>query len=264
METAIDAMKLAVTGKGGVGKTTVGALLASALQASGHEVIAIDVDPDSNLLACMGYPRPESVRPLIELKDLIEERTGVKPGTVGSMFKMNPRVDDIPGTYAVDVNGIKVLVAGTVKKGGAGCYCPENAFVRSLVSHLLLDKDTALVLDMEAGVEHLSRGTVDAMDRLLVVVEPGRRSVETASRIKGLAADLGLKQVSAIGNKIRSEGDETFLKENLNDIEFAGFVPYDERLRQAEISGKPVAGASRAADEAVGRIAENLRQGGQW
>lgn len=251
-------MKLAVSGKGGVGKTTISALLASGLHAAGNKVIAIDVDPDSNLPACMGYPNPESVRPLVELKDLIEERTGVKPGTTGGMFKLNPRVDDIPEKYAIDVNGVKVLVAGAVKKGGSGCYCPENAFVRTLVSHLLLDKDTALVLDMEAGVEHLGRGTIKAVDSLLVVVEPGRRSVETALRIKKLAQDIGLKQICAIGNKIRSESEEALLKKALGDIEFAGFVPYDEALRDAELSGRPAAGASQSVDYAISEIVKQL------
>ena len=129
-------MKLAVTGKGGVGKTTVAALLAYGLQKHGHEVIAIDADPDSNLLACLGYSEPETVCPLVELKSLIEERTGVKPGTTGGMFRLNPFVDDIPESYAVTVNGVKVLVAGAVKKGGSGCYCPENSLLRALVSHL--------------------------------------------------------------------------------------------------------------------------------
>lgn len=253
-------MKLAITGKGGVGKTTICALMAVALHDNGGRVIAIDADPDSNLLACMGYPEPESVRPLVELKDLIEERTGVKQGTMGGIFKLNPRVDDIPEKYAVDINGIKVLVAGSVKKGGSGCYCPENAFVRLLVSHLLLEKDTALVLDMEAGVEHLSRGTVQAVDRLLVVVEPGRRSVETALRIKKMAGEIGLKQISAIGNKIRSEADESFLKKTLTDIDFAGFVPYDETLRDAELSGRPVAGASRLVDKTVAEIIKVIEE----
>jgi len=254
-------MKLSVTGKGGVGKTTVSAQLASALHRSGYEVIAIDADPDSNLLACMGHAKPASVRPLVELKDLIEERTGVKPGTTGGMYKLNPRVDDIPEKYAVEVDGIKVLVAGAVKKGGSGCYCPENAFVRSLVSHLLLEKNTALVLDMEAGVEHLSRGTVESVDRLLVVVEPGRRSVETAERIGNLAADLGLKRVSAVGNKLRGAADKAGLRKNLNKMEFAGFVPYDEGIREAELDGAPVAGASGQVNEAVAGIVARLTTG---
>ncbi|MBM4143580.1 MAG: carbon monoxide dehydrogenase [Lentisphaerae bacterium] len=251
-------MKIAVSGKGGVGKTTISALIAYALRDAGHRVIAIDADPDSNLLACMGYPRPDSVRPLVELRDLIEERTGVKPGTVGGMYKLNPRVDDLPDRYAVDVDGIKVLVAGAVKKGGSGCYCPENALVRTLVAHLLLDRGSALVLDMEAGVEHLGRGTVEAVDRLLIVVEPGRRSVETASRIRALAADLGLAHVGIVGNKIRGEADLALLRGLFPDADVAGAVPYDERLREAEIGGRPARGASPEADRAVAAIVTRL------
>ncbi|MBI4026663.1 MAG: AAA family ATPase [Verrucomicrobia bacterium] len=253
-------MKVAVTGKGGSGKTTLSALLAGALHGSGRKVIAIDADPNANLLACMGSRSAGSVRPLIELNDLIEERTGVKPGAIGGMFKINPRVDDIPQKYAVNVNGVKVLVAGAVKKGGTGCYCPENAFVRALVSHLFLDKDTALILDMEAGIEHLSRGTTEAVDRLLVVVEPGRCSVETALRISGLAADLGLSQVSVIGNKIRSESDIDLLQEALPNLQFVGFMPYDEKLRAAELAGKSVAGASRSADGIAAKIIRQLER----
>ena len=247
-------MKLAVTGKGGVGKTTVSALIANSLHAEGRRVVAIDADPDSNLMACLGYPHPERVKPLIELKDLIEKRTGVKPGTIGGMFRMNPRVDDIPEKYAVDIGGIKVLVAGAVKKGGAGCYCPENAFIRTLVSSLLLDDNTDLVLDMEAGVEHLGRGTASAVDWLLVVVEPGKRSVETALRIKKIASDLKLERVCAVGNKIQSSKDKILLTQSLSGIDFAGFVPYDIQLVKAELEGRSVYGASRAADNAVGEI----------
>ncbi len=251
-------MKLAVTGKGGVGKTTISALLAPALRQTGFNVTAIDVDPNSSLLACMGFPKPDSVRPLIELKDLIEERTGVKAGTTGGMFRLNPFVGDIPGKYSVDVGGVKVLVAGTVKRGGSGCYCPENTLVRTLVAHLLTGDNAALVMDMEAGLEHLSRGTVEAVDRLLIVVDPGRRSAETALRIRSLAEDIGLKRINAIGNKIRTEREKLFLKQALNGIAFAGFVPYDEKLHDAELEGKPAAGASPAADKAISEIVEYL------
>ena len=256
-------MKLAVSGKGGVGKTTVCALLAAALRKAGRKVIAIDADPDSNLLACMGYPHPETVTPLMRLKSLIEERTGVKPGAGGGMYKINPQVDDIPDKYGVDVGGVKVLVAGAVKKGGSGCYCPENALVRTLVSHLLLDESTALVLDMEAGVEHLGRGTARAVDRLLVVVDPGRRSVETALRIRKLADDLGLKRLSAVGNRIRSEQDKAWLKDSLRGVDFAGFVPYDEKLREAELAGKPAAGASADVDRAIEDVIARLERPGE-
>lgn len=253
-------MKLAVTGKGGVGKTTVSALLARALQKAGHTVIAIDADPDSNLAASMGYPHPETIRPLVELKDLIEERTGVKPGTTGGMFRLNPFVEDIPEKYAVEIDGIKVLVAGAVKKGGSGCYCPENALVRTLISHLMADKEIALVLDMEAGIEHLSRGTIAAVDHLVIVTEPGRRSIETAERIAHMAAEIGLNRVSVIGNKIRSERDKDFLKETLPDMQFIGFLPYDQAVRDAEIDGKPVAEASANMESLVAEVIRHLEE----
>lgn len=252
-------MKIAVTGKGGVGKTTVSTLLAHAFKASGHSVVAIDCDPDSNLLACMGYPHPENVKPLVELHALIEEKMGVKPGTTGGMFRLNPFVEDIPDRYAITIDGIRVLVAGAVKKGGSGCYCPENSLVRALISHLLVDEKTDLVLDMEAGVEHLSRGTISTVDGLLIVVEPGLRSVETAFRVRDMAADLGLKRVMVIGNKIRSEGDREFLRTEMKDMEIVGFLPYENRIREAEIARRTVASASgemRATIQNVVRLIE--------
>ena len=252
-------MKLAVSGKGGVGKTSVCALLAKALKGAGREVVAIDCDPDSNLAACLGYPHAETLQPLVALKDLIEEKMGVKPGTTGGMFRLNPLVEDIPDRYAVMIDGIRVLVAGAVKKGGSGCYCPENALVRALISHLLLDDRTDLILDMEAGVEHLSRGTVRVVDALLVVSDPSLRAVETALRIRELAGQLGLRQVAAVGNKIRSPKDARFLADSLPGWEFAGLLPYDESLRDAEMSGRSVAGgAGRETVAAVGRITEWL------
>lgn len=253
-------MKLAVTGKGGVGKTTVSALLAKALKESGHDVVAIDCDPDSNLLACMGYPNPESVKPLVELKHLIEEKMGVAPGTTGGMFRLNPFVDDIPERYAVDIEGIRVLVAGAVKKGGAGCYCPENAMIRALISHLLLDETKALVLDMEAGVEHLGRGTVRSVDGLVIVVEPGRRSVETARRVKQLAADIGINRIGVVANKVRSDVDRACLVSLLPDMEFAGFLPYDERLVDAGLKGGSVFGASPQIERGIRDAVESLER----
>ncbi len=252
-------MKLAVTGKGGVGKTTVSSLLAHAFKALGHSVVAIDCDPDSNLLAAMGYPHPETVKPLVELHALIEEKMGVKPGSTGGMFRLNPFVADIPDRYAINIDGIRVLIAGAVKKGGSGCYCPENSLVRALISHLLVDDKTDLVLDMEAGVEHLSRGTIRTVDSLVIVVEPGLRSVETAFRVKEMAADIGLTRMIAIGNKIRSDYDVDFLRGAMKGIELVGFLPYENRIREAEIAKHSVATASdeiRATIQDVVRIIE--------
>lgn len=253
-------LKLAVTGKGGAGKTTISALMARALHNAGRVVLAVDADPNTTLLACMGHTPAAPVPPLVELKGLIAERTGVEPGASGGFFKINPRVEDIPGKYAVEVDGIKVLVAGAIKHGGAGCYCPENAFVRALVSHVLLDKKNALILDMEAGIEHLSRGTVEDVDRLLIVVEPSRASIETAQRINKLAGELGLHHISVIGNKIKADAEKDFLREALSEIEFAGFVPFDEKLQQAELAGRPVPGASREVDDVMARIVRRLEE----
>lgn len=185
---------------------------------------------------------------------------GVAPGTTGGMFRLNPFVDDIPDRYAVDIAGIRVLVAGAVKKGGAGCYCPENAMIRALISHLLLDESKALVLDMEAGVEHLGRGTVRAVDGLVIVVEPGRRSVETARRVKQLAADIGIERISVVANKVRSDVDRACLVSLLPDMQFIGFLPYDERLVDAGLKGGSVFGASPQIEQGIREAVESLER----
>lgn len=252
-------MKLAVTGKGGGGKTTISCLLARELTRRGRAVIAIDADPNTCLAASMGCPNAAQIEPLVKLKDLIEERTGAKPGATGGMFLLNPFVADIPEKYATEKDGVKVLVAGGIKNGGAGCYCPENSLLRALVSHLLVERDTDLVLDMEAGIEHLSRGTVGSVDSLLVVVEPSRRSIETAVRIRELAGQLGLRRVFAVGNKIRTEEERRLLAESLAGWEFASHVPFDDGVRNAEMAGRPVAdGAGTTTIAAVARLTDFL------
>ena len=208
----------------------------------------------------MGYPHPETIRPLIELKDLIEERTGAKPGTIGGMFRLNPFVADIPETYSVDIDGVRVLVSGGVKRGGSGCYCPENALVRALISHLLLDPNTALVLDMEAGVEHIGRGTVAAVDCLLIVVTPSRRSVETAARIRRTAADIGIKRINVVGNRVRSDRDRQFLTRLLPDVAFCGFLPLDESVTDAEREGLSAWDAGTTVRAAVTDVVKFLER----
>ena len=251
-------MKIAVTGKGGVGKTTVAALLACALRQHGRDVFAIDADPDANLAACLGYEHAQDIAPLVSLKDLIAERTGVEPGTTGGMFRLNPFVADIPKKYAVTVRGIQVLVAGAVKKGGAGCYCPENSMLRALVSHLLLEEDTALVLDMEAGVEHLGRGVVQAVDHLLIVVNPGQRSIETAFRIRDLAADIGLTRLGVVANRVRSPEDEAFIRKSLPDLPVLGVLPDDEAILAADRAGQAVPDAGVGVQQAISALLDQL------
>jgi CO dehydrogenase maturation factor len=253
-------MKVAVSGKGGVGKTTIAALLATALAQANRKVVAVDADPDSNLAACLGHPHPEEIRPLIELHDLIEERTGVRPGTRGGMFRLNPRVDDIPDEYGVDIGGVKVLVLGKLKQGGSGCYCPENALLLSLTTHLLLDPDCDLILDMEAGIEHLTRGTVAAVDWLLVVVEPGRLSLETARRIMRLARDLGLARVGVVLNKVSCPADEAFVRDELGDVGLLASLPYSEHLRLLDRGYSPVTAANDGVGRAVGELLASLRK----
>ncbi len=231
-------MKLAVTGKGGVGKTTVVAGLARVLTDRRQKVLVIDADPASNLALALGIPRDQRLQPISEMKELIEERTETKPGSMGGFFKLNPRVDDLPEKYYLEKDGIRLMVMGTVQKGGGGCVCPENVLVRALVSHLLLRKGDAVILDMEAGVEHLGRATASAVDQLIVVVEPGRRSLEVAGKIRKLAGDIGLRNIRLVGNKVRGEADRRFLAEQMPEIPFLGFLAYDPKIVEADLAGR--------------------------
>jgi CO dehydrogenase maturation factor len=223
-------MKLAITGKGGVGKTTLAAGLALAFAGDGKRVIAIDADPDSNLAATLGFPEPDKIVPLVEMKELIAQRTEVAPETMGGYFKLNPKVDDIPDRFSIEHEGIKLLLMGRVKKGGSGCFCPENAFLKALLSHLFFSRDEIVILDMEAGIEHLGRGTAAGVDGLIVVVEPTMRSIETAFRIKSLAEDLKIQKVFLVGNKIRDDEDIDFIKDRASGFEILGFIWYNEGL----------------------------------
>ncbi len=247
-------IKLAITGKGGVGKTTVCALLARAFADAGRRVLAVDADPNATLAACLGFPDSEAVRPINEMSELIEERTGVKPGSQGAMFKLNPRVDDIPDRFSARHDGISLLRMGTIKNGGTGCYCPENAFLKSLVSHLLLSEQDTLIMDMEAGVENLGRGTVKAVDRLLIVVEPSRQSVETAERIHRLAGDIGLTRIGVVGNKSRNEKEKEFIATSVAPMPVLAVVPYDEGLRMSELEGRAPSPAGPDVGEEIKKV----------
>ena len=223
-------MKVAITGKGGVGKTTLAAALALSFARDGKRVIAIDADPDSNLAATLGFPEPQKIIPLVEMKELIAERTGVTPGTMGGYFKLNPRVDDIPDKFSREHQGIKLLLMGRIKKGGSGCFCPENAFLKALLSHLFFSREDIVILDMEAGIEHLGRGTAEGVDGLIIVVEPSKRSIETAFRIKSLAKDLKIEKVFLVGNKVRGREDIDFIRKNISNFEILGFIWYNDKL----------------------------------
>lgn len=256
-------LKLAITGKGGVGKTTLAALLAHVFAEREQRVLAIDADPAMGLATACGVS-PEvaaAITPIADMEDLIYERTGARKGEIGGFFKLNPRVDDIPDRFSLSEDGIRILTMGTVKTGGTGCLCPENALLRSLVTHLLLRPDEVLILDMEAGVEHLGRGTAGQVDAFIVVVEPGQRSILTARSIYGLAQDLGIEQVYAVGNKVVTDADQEFIARELSDFALLGTLPSDPLAMEADRTGQAV---FRVAPQLVGRaqsMADRLLSG---
>ncbi|MFH1147201.1 MAG: ArsA-related P-loop ATPase [Pseudomonadota bacterium] len=240
-------MKLAVTGKGGVGKTTVSAILVYLLAQKGTKVLAIDADPSPHLADALAFPEAEKITPLAEMKDLLMERSG---SAGGPFFNLNPRVDDLPDRFTIKRGNIHLMVLGSVQKGGGGCACPENIVLRTLVRKLFLSDSEAVVLDMEAGVEHLGRGTVQAVDALIVVVEPSRGSIETASKIIRLAQEIGLKRILIVGNKMQNEADKEYLRKNIKDLPVVGFMPLDPKVLDGERQGIPPFEASPALRQA--------------
>ena len=222
-------MKIAVSGKGGVGKTTLSAMLAGTLALKGRRVVALDADPDANLASALGAPPDEHVVPLADMRDLIRERTGADDG-YGGYFKLNPKVDDIPEDYARAIGNIRLLVLGGVKAGGDGCICPATAVLKALLTHLILTGDDALVMDMEAGIEHLGRATAQSMDALIVVVDRGPWSAQTAVRVKKLAGDLGMTRIFGVANRVGDAGEADSIGKRLAGIPLIGHLPTDDRL----------------------------------
>lgn len=235
-------MKLAISGKGGVGKTTLSALLAQYYADQGKDVLAVDADPSPCLAGALGLPNDlrAKLSPIAEMDALIEERTGAKPGMTGGFFTLNPRVDDLPERFSVKHRDVRLLEMGSVDLGGSGCICPESAMLKTLFTHLLFRDDEVLIIDMYAGVEHLGRATVDFVDAMIIVVEPTQRSLGTAAQIKDLSKDIGLTRLWLVGNKVRTEEEKSFLIENSPGLPLLGTLPMDLGVLDADRLGEPV------------------------
>ncbi|MBU1158462.1 MAG: AAA family ATPase [Candidatus Thermoplasmatota archaeon] len=234
-------MKVAVVGKGGVGKTTVAGSMARIWARGGLRVLAVDADPAAHLHSVLGIARSEMPHPISEELDLIEERTGARPGTSqGPFFKLNPRVEDIPDRYSkLGSDGVSLLVTGTIKAAGSGCFCPENAILRSLLEHIILERGDAVVVDMEAGLEQFGRATCRGVDMLLIVIEPGSRSMETAARMAELSHEMGVKNMSVVANRVRGKEEADAVAELLasHSLKLDYVLPYSEAVAKADMLG---------------------------
>ena len=253
-------MKVAITGKGGVGKTTLSATLARLYAAEGRTVLCADVDPDANLGLALGLTEEEvnAIVPISKMRSLIEERTGATKDNL--FYKLNPQVSDIPDTYAKEVNGVKLLVMGTVETGGSGCVCPEHVMLKAVLSALSFRKDDVVIMDMEAGLEHLGRGTASVMDQFIVVVEPGARSIQTYEKVRQLAADIGIHQVRVVGNKIRDDADRQFIESRIPAEDILDFISYNAEVIDADRNGLSPYDVSPKAVEEIREIKNRMEE----
>ncbi|PRR86976.1 protochlorophyllide reductase iron-sulfur ATP-binding protein [Clostridium luticellarii] len=256
-------MKMAITGKGGVGKTTFAAMISRIYAEEGYKVLAVDADPDPNLALALGFPQKitEEIVPISEMKKLVAERTNSTPGAFGKMFKINPKVDDIPERYCKEYNGVRLLTMGTVDTGGTGCFCPENVLLKKLTSHLLLQNKDIVIMDMEAGIEHLGRGTAQGVDVFIVVIEPGIRSIQTFKHVRKLAKDIGIKKIFAVANKIKNEEDKQFVLQNIDEKECLGFIHYSRAVGSSDRVNRSPYDSDNEAVEEVKKIKERLELG---
>ena len=253
-------MKVAVTGKGGVGKTTLSSTLARLYADEGRTVLAADVDPDANLGLALGLTEEEvnAIVPISKMRTLVEERTGAT--YANKFFKLNPQVSDIPDKFSKEINGVKLLVMGTVETGGTGCVCPEHVMLKSILSALVFRKDDVVVMDMEAGLEHLGRGTASMMDQFIVVIEPGARSIQTYEKVKQLAADLGITKVNVVANKVRGEEDREFIRSRIPAENLLGFISYNPEVIDADRRGLSPYDVSPQAVEEIRAIKARIDQ----
>lgn len=248
-------MKIAISGKGGVGKTTILAILADRLRQSGKEVLVIDADPSPHMAETLGFRNVERLTPIADMKELLTERSGKTEGS--PFYQLNPQVDDLVDKFMLEENGMKLMVLGAIQTADSGCACPENTVLKRLLTKLLLKPSQVVLLDMEAGVEHLGRGTIAGVDRLLIAVIPTKSSIRTALKIKKLALQSGIPKISFVGNLVRDGEDQQFLSEGLQERPVACF-PDADRIRKAERLGQPVVTAAQQVETAAQELADCL------
>jgi len=218
----------------------------------GFDVLAIDADPNTNLALAFGITCEQTGEPLIKMKELIAERTGTGKDTVGAYFRLNPKVSDLPEKYWIEVNGVKLLVLGAITQAGAGCACPEGAFLKALLTHTILQRQELVIVDLAAGVEFLGRASIRGIDALVVVVEPGGRSIETANNIARMGQELGIKCVAAVTNKITDAGQTETIKSQLT-IPVLANINYISGVQEADLRNIAV---FEASDELVEQLGE--------
>ncbi|MCJ7601771.1 MAG: AAA family ATPase [Desulfobulbaceae bacterium] len=244
-------MKIAISGKGGVGKTTIMGLLARQTQKSGREVLVIDADPSPHMAQTLGVENIGDITPIADMKKMLTDRSGKSEGS--PFYNINPKVDDLPAQFMLEKEGVKLMVLGAIQTAEGGCACPENTVLKRLLTKLLLNPSQTILLDMEAGVEHLGRGTIAKVDALLIVVIPAKSSMRTGLKIQKLARESGIPRIFFVGNLVDDEEDELFLANGLGEKPIV-FFPNSNKIRKAERTGKPITDA----DEAMNEVASQL------
>ena len=248
-------MKIAISGKGGVGKTTIMALIAREFKNQGKDVLVIDADPSPHMAETLGIRNAEDITPIADMTKILVERSGKTPGS--PFYQLNPEVNDLLKDYMIEQDGYKLMVLGAIQTAEGGCACPENHVLRKMLKKMLLTADDVVLLDMEAGIEHLGRGTIVGVDHLLIVVIPSKSSIRTALKIKKLADDVQIPHVWFVGNLVQDEEDKLFLQEGLGVNPVACF-PNSQNIRNAERNETPVIIVEDALESAPRKIIERL------
>ncbi len=242
-----------------MGKTTVCAVWAQLFAQDGFDVLAIDADPNTTLSFAFGIPGDQKPEPLINMKQLIAERTGTDKDALGAYFKLNPKVSDLPQQYWIETNGVKLLTLGAITQAGGGCACPEGSFLKALLTHTILQRQEMVLVDLAAGVEFMGRASVQGVDAFVVIVEPGGRSIETANNVAKMARELGIKNVAAIANKITETAQTEVIKSQLKDVSLLGSLAYSSSVQKADLEFKPVFSACPELVEALKDAKDKLK-----